>query len=433
MVKGVLIKSLALVVLTLVFCHPGSAQVSTDIVVPPGWEYSLFADVDGIQNVAGPSSPSCPVGAYTTSVDDLGHVYFATSSCNVGNYYIIRVAPDGSAWSTFGNQSVPDLDGVFAHTNSAGAIFVYGGGDSGVSKFDASGALVRRYVGIRGNGQLVAVDSREDIFVSTIYNGVYKIAHDTGAVTPFVPASGDMTIIAIDTSDNLYVRAYNRSTSNPVSRILKVAPDGTSETIFTFSQNTGSIAVHPDGDLYMVVSGSILRLYQNYDGTWDYSEFASGIAGSLAWSRDGNTLYISAGANRKIYTLTKMKIQATIDLDPDVINKKSKGKFVTCYIELAEGYAVQDIDISTVQLNGTLTALASPFEIGDHDNDGIADLMVKFDRQSVQDLLPAEEYVEFTVSGSLADGTLFEGTDKIWVRDTGVEHINDADPSSVIE
>ena len=102
-------------------------------------------------------------------------------------------------------------------------------------------------------------------------------------------------------------------------------------------------------------------------------------------------------------------IPATIDFDPDTLNLKSKGKWVTCYIELPEGYDIHDIDISTVELN---------FEVGgEYGEFNISYCMVKFDRQAVIDILPIGDSVEITVSGRLIDGTRFEGNDTIRVID----------------
>jgi len=51
----------------------------------------------------------------------------------------------------------------------------------------------------------------------------------------------------------------------------------------------------------------------------------------------------------------------------------------------------------------------------DHDGDGIPDLMVKFDREAVIELLEPGENVLVTISGNLDGGLLFEGTDTIRV------------------
>jgi hypothetical protein len=68
-----------------------------------------------------------------------------------------------------------------------------------------------------------------------------------------------------------------------------------------------------------------------------------------------------------------------------------------------------------VTLNGRLQAEAKPTEISDYDDDGIPDLMVKFNRTAVQSILKVGEKVEITISGALIDDRLFEGKDIIKV------------------
>ena len=110
---------------------------------------------------------------------------------------------------------------------------------------------------------------------------------------------------------------------------------------------------------------------------------------------------------------------ATVDFDPDTLNKKSKGKWVTVYTELPAGYNVTDLNVSTMMLNETVPAELHPTEIGDYDSDGIPDLMVKFDRQAVIAMLPVGDAVNVPVTGKLYDGTPFEGSDTIRVIDEG--------------
>jgi hypothetical protein len=109
-------------------------------------------------------------------------------------------------------------------------------------------------------------------------------------------------------------------------------------------------------------------------------------------------------------------IPATVDIDPDTLNLKSKGKWITCHVELPTGFDVSDISIDTMKLMEQLQTERHPTNIGDHDRDGIADLMVKFDRQEVQDIVEPGRNVEITVSGELCDGTIFEGSDHIRVK-----------------
>ena len=106
-------------------------------------------------------------------------------------------------------------------------------------------------------------------------------------------------------------------------------------------------------------------------------------------------------------TLVETGLDATVDIDPDVLNLGARGKWVTCYIGLPEGYDVADIDASTVMLDGDLPAQMSDVQ------DGV--LMVKFDRRALADRLTPGD-VELTVTGDLDGGFWFLGTDTITAK-----------------
>ena len=101
-----------------------------------------------------------------------------------------------------------------------------------------------------------------------------------------------------------------------------------------------------------------------------------------------------------------------------------------------DGYDVYSIDQTvdiTVEYNGStpIPAEASPREIGDHDGNGVDDLMVKFDRQAVYALLSPGTFVDLMVTGTLTDGNYFEGDDTVYVKDQGKDHTDETDPLSV--
>ena len=123
----------------------------------------------------------------------------------------------------------------------------------------------------------------------------------------------------------------------------------------------------------------------------------------------------------------ELDMPTTIKITPRTLNLASKGEWITCHIELPSGYTVENIDVSTIRLiigNENVPAEAWPIDIGDHDNDGMADLMVKFDRQAVQALADVGG-VEVTVVGEVA-GLLFEGSDTIRVIDLGINTLYQA-------
>ncbi len=112
--------------------------------------------------------------------------------------------------------------------------------------------------------------------------------------------------------------------------------------------------------------------------------------------------------------LPQTGITATIDFDPDTLNKSSNGTWVVVYIELPAGYNVKDIDVSSIRLEGTIPAETWPYAIGDQDKDGIPDLMVKFKRSDVIGVLPLGDSVPVHVTGKVGP-TAFDGVDVIRV------------------
>jgi hypothetical protein len=145
-------------------------------------------------------------------------------------------------------------------------------------------------------------------------------------------------------------------------------------------------------------------------------------------------------------------IEATVDVDPDTLNLEAKIKWVSVYIELPEGYGVEPkpqdenaevteadgvnwedyislIVISSVELNGQVPAETDPKydfvsdpKLEDRDENGLPELLVKFDGAEVQGILEVGDEVEITITGLVksssaenAETLEFEGKDIIRV------------------
>ena len=106
-------------------------------------------------------------------------------------------------------------------------------------------------------------------------------------------------------------------------------------------------------------------------------------------------------------------IEAALDIKPDTLNPKSKGQYVSVYIELPAGKQIADIDIPSLRLNGTIEPAERQPATGDYDADGIPDLMVKFGREALCGLSPGEQII--TLTGSCLDGADLTGQDTIRV------------------
>jgi hypothetical protein len=113
-------------------------------------------------------------------------------------------------------------------------------------------------------------------------------------------------------------------------------------------------------------------------------------------------------------------VAAAVNIGPDTLNLKSQGQWITCYIELPEGFNPEDIDFSTTMLSDTVPAELEPTEIGDYDGDDVIERMVKFNRQAVINYLVGlgvqhKDEVVLSIAGALNDGTPFEGKDTLRV------------------
>jgi photosystem II stability/assembly factor-like uncharacterized protein len=109
---------------------------------------------------------------------------------------------------------------------------------------------------------------------------------------------------------------------------------------------------------------------------------------------------------------------ATIDLDVAALSSRNRGNYITCYIEFPPDHPVSEIDVSTVKLNGSIPADPDSFSLGDYDGDGIADLMVNFERWRATKRLSRWQMpggiIELLVTGEM-DGFPFEGKDTVGV------------------
>ncbi len=107
-------------------------------------------------------------------------------------------------------------------------------------------------------------------------------------------------------------------------------------------------------------------------------------------------------------------LEATIDVSPRILNLSSRGRWISGRIELTPSppFFAQDIDISTVLLEGTIPAQTDNWVIEDSNLNGIEELVLKFDRALFQSSLPQGDSVEVTITGMVGTRT-FSGLDTI--------------------
>jgi len=252
------------------------------------------------------------------------------------------------------------------------------------------------------------------------------------------------------------IEAYDSDGVSPLTNYdFPLFTGGTAETCLKdfFVNNTGN---QPVAVYWNVTASSIFwevratpypDVYDCYeDNIWKYS---FGIRQDFAtsadyWYPDGEGVFLGVGEGTKLrfelhytgepntaetftmaisfYARHPSTISAVVNVEPDTLNLKSQGKWVACYIELPEGYDVNDINFSSIKLNDTIAIdYSAPIIVGEHDNDGITDLNVKFSRSRIIKWLEDADYFEdtvndyevtFEVTGEITEA-IFEGYDII--------------------
>ena len=191
-------------------------------------------------------------------------------------------------------------------------------------------------------------------------------------------------------------------------------PEDAEVEFFVSSEDTGRFAEQ--------TGISKEKLVQRYEiSTTIYGEDPQLISEDEGLSVSGTVVEISENTIAPGEEKTG-SIPAKVDFDPDTLNQNTGAKWVTTYINIpSQEVSVEDIDLSTVTLNGTIEAVTdnkygfvkNPTK--DEDNDGETEFIAKFQREEVSDTLETGNNVRVTLTGSTNSGVLFTGSDRIKV------------------
>lgn len=127
------------------------------------------------------------------------------------------------------------------------------------------------------------------------------------------------------------------------------------------------------------------------------------------------------------YSVAEERVQATVIFEPETLNLKKEGRWVRVFIELPSPHLVNNINVSTVSIEGVVQASWGKVEkdrlMLKFEADQVIDFIVLHKLFHMRIIMPQENYrVELKVIGQLTDGTEFEGIGTIKVINPDMRH-----------
>lgn len=144
-------------------------------------------------------------------------------------------------------------------------------------------------------------------------------------------------------------------------------------------------------------------------------QFTSQVSADMVFGPDG-ALYIAEDGTGSILRIRPESAGTGMaDCDPDTINVRSRGRWITCYLEPGASRSAAEIHDVTVRLDSWLAPILDArygfvFDpegyLVDHDGNGVLERLFKFDRQRLSSSLTVGNHV-FLVEGQYTDGSTF--------------------------
>jgi hypothetical protein len=258
------------------------------------------------------------------------------------------------------------------------------------------------------------------------------------------PIRFDLDVFDDSRSVTVNVRAEQSDVAYPFPTILRVdvvagVPVAGAEVTAIVDRPGGSpvsISLYDDGlpnhaDAF-ANDGVYGTLFSDYtiEGVYTFHVKATNVNGSgpdpdLPFVEDGPGPPPSVPPFERLasidVTVTELApaVSGTLDLYPKTLNGRNTHGRATAIIELSAPHSVEEIDRSTLRLQETVAPLSSPFTVGDLDSNGVADLMIKFDRSDLIPVLPDGMRAALHITGRLLSGQQFAVWDTIDVVHTG--------------
>jgi len=199
-------------------------------------------------------------------------------------------------------------------------------------------------------------------------------------------------------------------------RIVIIRPDQSAEIFFDLNSLEDSstfmaLDFNPiSPELWVASRNNIYKITPAGNSQWidgGYTEIRD-----IRFNNQGE-LFVTDYSDQLLYKILPVPpvISCQVTIQPERLNLKSKGRWVTAYITLPEGHNVNDIDVDTLKLLVNKTELPA---VWGNVQDNL--YMAKFDRSQLISLLTGTiGTVGLTVTGKVADRR-FTGTDEIKVH-----------------
>lgn len=354
----------------------------------------------------------------------------------------ISVFDDGRIFVVWEDHRNGNWDVYFSKSSDGGVTF-----DSNIKLNDDNGSAIQLFPDVeidgRGNPHITWHDRRNgdsDIYYVYSEDGGLtfipniKINSHTPTLNAYYPS---MSSLVLDESGTSHVVWHNIVAGEGgiyYSRMKQGWPNFQPEVdIKSEPSKRGfpSLAIDGDENLHVVWedtgNGSWSIFYakgriENMSYEWDFGDGSPKELGKSVdhtYSSPGTysaTLTVTdemgaSDSDNCTITVLSGSGSVSLNIDPDTLNLKSKGRWITAYLT-TDNAKPYDINASSILLNDILGP--SWWKIL---NDTV--LMVKFDREAVQGIVAISDLVDIKITGTWEGGGVFEAHDTIRVISNG--------------